>query len=176
VSDSPTLIGRDRVQRHNLIGSAPGLQSHTVQAFTPSWIAYRHSLVLVDRREDAGETVLTCRACGCEADVIPAPHSPRCPVVAERVWSRPEVEASMTAWAGEHDEEAPRVADWHSSTDEHPSAQEVKALYCRWNVAVEAAGLAPTVAGRRRRTGATGRVNGTDEAEVGLALVEGFES
>jgi hypothetical protein len=65
VSDSPTLIGRDRVQRHNLIGSAPGLQSHTVQAYAPSWIHYRHSLFLVDRREDAGETVETCRSRVC---------------------------------------------------------------------------------------------------------------
>ena len=53
-------------------------QAHDPFPFRPNWIDYRHSLVVADRRTDSGETVEVCGSCGCEVDVVPAPHSPKC--------------------------------------------------------------------------------------------------
>lgn len=49
-------------------------------AFEPNWIDYRASRARVDRRVDKGETPEVCAGCGCEVDVKPEPHSPRCEV------------------------------------------------------------------------------------------------
>lgn len=47
----------------------------------PNWIDYRASVARSLRREGAGEQVPLCDLCGCEADLDPVPHSPRCPSV-----------------------------------------------------------------------------------------------
>lgn len=49
--------------------------------FEPNWIDFRHSLVVVDLRIDKGETPKTCDECGCEIDISPAPHSPKCSTI-----------------------------------------------------------------------------------------------
>jgi hypothetical protein len=56
-----------------------------VVEFVPNWIDYRSSVANVDRREDRGETVETCHECGCETDVTPVPHSPKCSTFAATV-------------------------------------------------------------------------------------------
>jgi hypothetical protein len=44
----------------------------------PNWIDYRASRARIDRRVDKGEVPARCTVCGCETDITPAPHSPRC--------------------------------------------------------------------------------------------------
>lgn len=54
-------------------------QNGIVFGWEPNWIDYRHSRVIADKRSDAGdETLEICAHCGCEADITPAPHSPKC--------------------------------------------------------------------------------------------------
>lgn len=46
--------------------------------FERNWISFRHSLATIDRRHDHGDTAPICTDCGCETDITPQPHSPRC--------------------------------------------------------------------------------------------------
>lgn len=59
------------------------LHSQGKHDWEPNWIDYRASVANVDRRQDRDEDVEICKECGCEADVSPAPHSPKCPTLAE---------------------------------------------------------------------------------------------
>lgn len=53
-------------------------------AFEPNWIDYRHSLVVVESRRDRGDEPQICGDCGCEVDIDPAPHSPKCSSIAAK--------------------------------------------------------------------------------------------
>lgn len=81
----PRMSGDER-RRHISMSALPlGMASLGVQQqqfpFEPNWIDYSHSLVVVDVRRDKGEDPQTCDDCGCEVDIDPAPHSPKCSAV-----------------------------------------------------------------------------------------------
>jgi hypothetical protein len=61
--------------------SMASLGNNSGANWEPNWIDYRTSVANVDRRRDRNETVATCSECGCETDVSPAPHSPKCPTL-----------------------------------------------------------------------------------------------
>lgn len=68
-------------QRISALGLGMASLGSTPVGWKPNWIDYRSSVANVARREDRGDTAGTCRECGCETDIAPAPHSPKCPTL-----------------------------------------------------------------------------------------------
>lgn len=124
----------------------------------PTWIDYRHSLVMVDERADAGDDVTTCTACGCETDVHPAPHSPKCSSSPQRSrgrvpppFSREQQIDAIRAHVLEHGV-PPRFADWQRVDPDRlrPAAEQVLSTFGSWNAGLVAAGFEPRRGGRAR--------------------------
>lgn len=81
MTDEPHVLRPRRVQVVTGFISSPPLD----WPWKPNWIAYRASLRAIDRRQehDPDDIAKTCLVCGCETDITPQPHSPRCTTLRE---------------------------------------------------------------------------------------------
>lgn len=93
-------------------------------SWSPNWIEYRSSVANVDRRQGRSEPVATCRECGCETDVTPAPHSPKCPTLTAAEPNGRELLERMDAGEPVRAVEAP-VAEPEPEPDEEELEMEM---------------------------------------------------
>jgi hypothetical protein len=139
------------------LGSSSGF------VWEPNWIDYRSSVANVERRRDNGEVPATCDACGCETDMATAPHSPKCPTIAQGVWTREAMVAALETWVAGHDDVPPLASDWTQQTKSHPSARQAILEFGSWGGYLEAGGFTPnTPRGRGRRLGPPAIANGRE--------------
>jgi Homing endonuclease associated repeat/Transcriptional regulator, AbiEi antitoxin len=130
----------------------------------PNWVDYRSSVANVDRRADRGDVAPTCEECGCELDVAPVPHSPKCPVrlAATAGATREQIIERLHAWAADHNVEAPRA----SEVGETARAAVVE--FGSWSNALKEAGFSkgtPQTRGRLLTGETNGEVDGRELLE-----------
>lgn len=134
------------------------------------WIDYRASIASVHRREQNGDTALTCQGCGTETDVTDVVHSPKCDVITggkpkkAADWTQQTVIAALQAYAAGHDGQGPSSVEWMQASEEHPTYAIVVRLFGSWNEGIVAAGLEARRGGRRAR-----RTVDADEREAAAA-------
>jgi hypothetical protein len=131
--------------------SMASLGSGGQQTWEANWIDYRSSVANVERRRDRGDVPTTCDACGCETDITPAPHSPKCPTLHRDDWKREGMLQAVETWAVGHDDEPPVASDWPQETSSHPSARQAVVEFGSWGGFLEAAGFSANTPRRRGR-------------------------
>jgi hypothetical protein len=131
--------------------SMASLGSGGQQTWEANWIDFRSSVANVERRRDRGDVPATCDACGCEVDITPAPHSPKCPTLHRDGWTREGMLQAVETWAAGHDDQPPVASDWTQETSSHPSARQAVIEFGSWGGFLEEAGFTPNTPRRRGR-------------------------